>query len=187
MKRFILFIVLISVTSLSSVAQVPDGFYHGGDKLFSVVFLKKQGDTAFADFIHWDKFPRQLVKDTLVFNSTDQTWSGNFSRLATVKEKLVIDRKEGSVTEINYPLFGRKGLHIKENEKRYKEVYNEYTNLAVMNQYYRAYIEKNGETPEARKRYYSIYEKSQLDSIKLLDHQAFLLAHKRFTAELEGR
>lgn len=84
MKSLLLFSAIALFAAACSPAvytdiAMPQGYYAGSDYLFSTIFLKVDKDTAFADLVQIEKFPRNLHSDTLFYK--DGKWAGASTQL----------------------------------------------------------------------------------------------------------
>lgn len=68
---FVMFFVITFILNDEAVVKIPPAYYHG-----TGVFVKVNADTAIADFIFIQKYPRELLTDTLFYDEKTQTWDG---------------------------------------------------------------------------------------------------------------
>jgi hypothetical protein len=194
MKKLILIFALFPfLTSLRSVPHtsnyssgIPDGFYVGSDKLFTLVFLKISNDTAFVDFIHVEKFPRSLYSDTLLHDQATETWKGKTSRLYKKRQSYFV-ATTGSNTEVpttkKNPVENR--IKIKANEIYYKQHADVKRNAAVWRKTYEDFLNTSDNDPGKLEALQNKFELENL--IRSLPHPEFMKIFEKFKAELEGK
>ncbi len=180
MNRVILFFAVYTAISGYSPlpadsVKMPPGYYTGSDKLFTIVFLKVTGDTAIADFIMVQKFPRDLHADTLVYDGSNNTWKGKNTRLYQERNSYFINSSQ--------PMFqGR--IRIKSNETYYKKELDNHKNLALMRRDYIDFTRKT--TNEASwHKYKDLQNKHELHKLATsLKHAEFLKEYEKFRSEV---
>lgn len=160
----------------TAAGHMPDGYYYGSDGLFTIVFVKLAQDTAVADFIHVDKFPRALYTDTLLYDAGYNTWRGSISQLY----------QKGNAWRIatSPPRFASR-IKIKPNEAYYKEHIDAQKNFALSRKDYEDYFRKNENNAAARIRYEELESKYDIGKLSsTLKHPEFLKEYQKFKAEL---
>ena len=160
----------------TAAAHAPDGYYYGSDRLFTNVFVKLAHDTAFADFIHVEKFPRALLTDTLLYDAGQNAWRGSTSKLY----------QKGNAWRIaNNPPRFTSGIKIKPDETYYKEHIDAQKNFALSRKDYEDYFRKNENNPEAAKKYAALESKYDIGHLSAtLKHAEFLKEYEKFKAAL---
>lgn len=160
------------------LAVIPNGYYHGNDKLFTNVFVDVRGNLAIADFILFDKFPRELITDTLLYNADSLAFLGQTSRIAVIDKNIYIS-SQGQI-------FGKKiKLKITNNKTHYEEHINEYKNYAVWYETYIEYLVMNGNNEEAGKYFKEQGQEYQVKSkMDHLSHEDFLIELEKFKGHL---
>lgn len=161
-------------------AKISDGYYYGNDKLFTNVFVKVAGDTALIDFIFYEKYPRELHSDTLLYNAINHMFFGRTSNILKKNGGNYICTNQESM------IFGKKvEIKLNSDESYYKMHLNEYKNYAVWHQCFKEYLNNNDNNDDAR-RYFQ--EQSKKKNIKLIietySHKDFLIELDKFKAEL---
>jgi len=139
---------------------------------------------AIADFIYWDKFPRILLSDTLIFNEQDKIFLGKLSKLYIKKVNILLGTNDTS------KIFNYK-IEIKFSQDKFykkKKVIDDYKKLAVLNNYFDEYLNKNINEVEAKKCFNEIQKKylpkSKLDTLSFAD---FLKEFEKFKLELSAK
>lgn len=162
-------------------SKIPDGYYHGSDKLFKSVYVKIMNDTAIADFIYFQKYPRDLITDTLIYNESNKIWVGRSSKMYQKNDKYYVSLNELFV-------FGKTELRIKLKEKYYKETIDEYKNIAVLHKFKEDYLNKSVNKEAAGKLFVEAGEKYGINKIlKKLKHTDFLKELEKFKFELKTK
>lgn len=161
--------------------KISDGYYYGNDKLFTNVFVKVAGDTALIDFILFQKYPRELLSDTLLYYASNHMFSGRTTNIllkngrnyiCTNQESMVFDKK----VEIK----------LKPNETYYKKHINEYKNYAVWHQCYKEYLMNNDNKDDARMYFQVQSKKKNIKSmLDTYSHKYFLKELDKFKSELK--
>lgn len=178
---FFLFTSIIGCSSIpnqfNAIDNISHGYYTGGDKLFTSVFVEVKNDTAIADFIFIQKYPRRLLTDTLSYSQNTRKWIGRSSILY----------QKGSnyytrVTDSSSVFSAKTGMRIVMNTDYYKTHIDEYKNIAVWHECYEDYIRKSENKVEARKRFNELDKRYNLN--KLLIHFEFLKELKKMKSEL---
>ena len=186
MKKFTFAIaLLISFSSwgqkkaMSPERRVPEGYYMGNDGLFVMAYVKVDGEKVYADYVHFEKFPRDLYSETLALDLSDSSYVGSNSRLYEENGKyyIAIERKGGA--------FGKMKIRLKHNEKGYKSGIEKNRNYAVFNKFYVEYVDANKEDKNARSRFWDFYNKKQIGKeIESLKHDDFLVRFEEYRKEL---
>jgi hypothetical protein len=165
-------------TPAKTAVNIPEGYYKGGDQLFTIAYLQVMKDTVFADFIHIDKFARNLYSDTLVYDGSNQIWKGSTKILYKKRGAYYISTKE--------PFFaGKLKVKFESNEAVYQQQIDKHKNVALLRKHYEDYINANVHKAEAEKRYDELKTKYDLPSLVTLKHADFLKALATFTLALE--
>lgn len=156
--------------------KIPSGYYHGGDKISTGVFVKIESDKAIADFILKDKYPRELLTDTLYYRQNDNTWQGKVSEIYQKQEKYYVRSKATLF------IFGsKKEIRIKTDENYYKYI-DEYKNLAVLHMFHDEYQKKNGDKANSEEHFQEILRKYNLSQVQ--KHENYLIELKKLESEL---
>lgn len=177
-----LFLTLASLLAPKAPAadhsKLHDGYYRGSVFLLNV-FMRVSGDTAFVDFVSWDKFPRDVRVDTLYYNLQHDSWTGKYTELTTKREKHYIRQKEQSPS----PILGEKvDLRMKSEEELDSRKVDP-RNRAMLNAYYLEFLKKHN-TPEKRLLYYqALYQMVT----KHADHDLFRKQFEMYRTTLEGK
>jgi hypothetical protein len=145
------------VVSLASLLQpeasaadtkIPDGYY-GSAVFVLATFMRVSGDTAFVDFVAWDKYPREVKVDTLYYNQKREVWTGTYTELITKREKHYLRHN----VQAPSPLLGEKtDLRMKPEERFYGRKVDP-RNTAMLHAYYLEFLKKH-HTPDERLLYY---------------------------------
>lgn len=180
----IIFILLLIPASqsiqprVSIPAQLPPGYYTASDKLFTLVFVNAKPDTAIVDFILFEKFPRELLTDTLIYNATGRQYKGRMAVLFEKGPDYYVKLETDSATFNN-----KKALRIKSDKGYYVKSIDEYKNIAVWNSYYRGYMKRSVNKVNSRKRFHQLEEQFHLDTSK--KHSQFLVDFQKFKSAIE--
>ena len=109
---------------------IPNGFYTGSNGFETIAYVAIDKNSAIADFILFDKFPRELFSDTLVLDEKTNDFFGRFCKLHQINYKIHL------TTIDTLRIFGRTiNIEISLNEKYYTEVIDEYKNLATWSKF----------------------------------------------------
>jgi len=154
-------------------SNIPSGYYHG-----SGVFVVVNNDTAIADFIFFQKYPRELMTDTLLYNESNHNWLGESSTLYEKKGKYYI-----RINDKSSLFYRKKDIRIKQDENYYKNHIDEYKNLAVLHKCYVDYLDVSKDKVDASKRFYELQKNYNLN--QLLNHSDFLKELKKFKSDLK--
>lgn len=169
---------LINFQQTAFSTDIFSGYYFGSDKGFKRVFLRINNHIAIADFIFVQKYPRELLSDTLLFDKSTNIWVGQYSILHEKDGKYYVRTKNAS------SIFAtKKDIRIRLNEQYYKKNIDEYKNLAIWHKYYKDYLRENENKDYAMKRFYEIEKKYNLN--KLQNHSCFLKEFERMKSELK--
>lgn len=162
-------------------ARMSNGYYHGNDKLFTDAFVKVVDDTAFVDFILFEKYPRELLSDTLFYDSANQMFLGRISGIIFKNGRYHISTVKESI------IFGKKAeIKLNPDELYYRNNINQRKNHVVWYQSYRAYMSNNNNKVEARKYFQEQGKKNSMKSmINTLSHADFLKALDKFIKGLK--
>jgi hypothetical protein len=155
------------------VVKLQEGYYAGSDKLFNIVFLKVNKDTAIADFILVEKFPRDLYTDTLVYEG-NSFWKGKTTKLYHKKRAHYIASGQRPFES---------PIKIRPNEALYRKRIDVYKNLAMLNKDQELYLANKGSDEEARKIYEEIEARYEINKLaNTLKHSDFLREYEKFKA-----
>jgi hypothetical protein len=190
MKKINLIIILLAI-SIHSLGQkqmvntpgkVPEGYYMGNDGLFIVAYVKVEDEKVYADFVHIEKFPRDLYSETLSPDLSDSSFVGSTSRLYEKNGKYYITiEREGTA-------FGKMKIRLKHNEKGYKAGIENNRNYAAFNKFYVEYVDADKEDKNARSRFWDFYNKKQIGKeMESLKHADFLVRFAEYKKELEEK
>ncbi|WP_127128911.1 hypothetical protein [Pseudoflavitalea rhizosphaerae] len=164
-------------------SRLPAGLYRGGNG-WDLIFLKISNDSAYADFIHLEKFPRELHSDTLVYNTVTQSWKSVKSELLQQGKYYSIKSSYTCVT-CTMPV-GVKIEHKIIADKKLTQVkIDSYKNYAYVNMQHSIYVRKD--TINKRKaHYYQLKEKHLFfDSLDIMPYEKLRAAYEKFRAEIE--
>jgi hypothetical protein len=75
--------------------ELPNGCYKGAGS-FVVLYVKINNDTSIVDIINWDKFPRNLFVDTLLYNYSNKRWEAKVCYLYAERNNCYINSFEAS-------------------------------------------------------------------------------------------
>jgi hypothetical protein len=153
--------------------KIAPGYYHG-----SGVFVHVKGDTVIVDFIFIQKYPRELMTDTLLYNVSNYKWMGRASSLYQKGDKCYI-----KVNDESSIFYTKKDILIKPDKDYYLKHINEYKNLALLHKCYEDYLNKSVNEGEAKKRFFELRKIYKLNT--LLRHPEFLIELDKFKSELE--
>ncbi len=136
--------------------KILNGYYYGNDKMFTSVFVKISGDTAFVDFIFFQKYPRELLSDTL-FYQDNHIFTGRIVNILPESNKYYICTNQES------KVFGNKvKIKIKSNELYYQKHIDEFKNYAVWHECYSEFMRKNDYKNEADKYFRELSKKNNI-------------------------
>lgn len=101
--KSVLFFFMLMIISISCLSQnnkcfketsfmPPEACYVSFENNIHV-FLKVGIDCVYVDFVFWDKYPRQLVSDTLFFDPKTQKYSGKISVIDSRNDNIYISSK----------------------------------------------------------------------------------------------
>jgi hypothetical protein len=159
----------------ANAVKLPDGYYAGSDKLFNIVFLKVSNDTAIADFILVEKFPRDLHTDTLVYERNN-VWNGKTTKLYQKKYAYYI-------TSGQRPFISP--IKVRSNEALYRKRIDVYKNLALLNKDRESYLANKDRNNEARKTYEELETRYEINKLaNTLQHTDFLREYEKFKTAL---
>jgi hypothetical protein len=155
-----------------------NGYYHGGDRFFRQAFVEIKDDSIIVSLILFDRYPRKLLNDVLLYNSNTQTWKGVNSILYKRQDKFFL-----RVTDSLSVFYSKeKDIKIKSDEQYYKRYVDEYRNIAVLHECFNAYLEKGTNKADRNRKFNELRKKYNLD--KLRKHSDFLKSLEEFKIEL---
>lgn len=170
-------------TKFPEQTKLPDGFYTAGNG-WDLVFLKLSNDSVYADFIHMEKFPRELHSDTLQYDAASQTWKSNKGALTRKGAYYSITTKYTCET-CTTPLPVTINQKIKKDKKLTQAHIDSYKNYAYLNMQHVIEIKKDS-LKRVKAKFYEINERPLfLDSIHLMSHPQFLISYKKYQEEIE--
>jgi hypothetical protein len=158
--------------------NVPEGRYIGSVFLLNV-FMRVSGDTAFVEFVSWDKYPREVTVDTLYHSELRDSWTGRYSLLTSDDQKYYIRHNP----QAPFPILAEKmKLRMRREDQVYRKKVDS-RNLAMLHAYYREYLKKHA-APEMRLLYYqNLYQ--MVD--KRAGHDIFKRQFEKYRAILESK
>jgi hypothetical protein len=181
----IIFLIVISFCCHSSMQVFDDandinGYYFGSDKSFTSVFVRLAGDTAFADFILFQKYPRDLLTDTLLWEPGNRKFFGHHTFILQKDKNYFVYTNENSM------VFDKQlSIKIKPNESYYKNYLNEYKNSAFLYKYYKEYLKSKENKEEARKQFQKQLKEYGFETMMdTLNHKAFIEEVEKFKTKL---
>jgi hypothetical protein len=160
---------------VKSSASLPPGYYTGRE-LFNQVFVKVEQGTVIADHIFIEKFPRDLLTDTLVPQKDQSEWKGKWTSLYTKGGRWYISTKQ--------PFFAST-IRIKVNEGYYKEQINKKKNAALLEKERFNYQQKSADKGGSQAYFDSLKNQYGLDEkVNVLTHADFLKVYEQFRIAL---
>lgn len=154
--------------------RLPNGYYENW-KYSPTLYLKISNDTAFADFIIIDKFPRNLISDTLFYNSAAKYWKS---------EQNILQQSGAYYEFFNISNQGRRKVvirTIRTNKLLNKKTVDRTKNYAYVNREQTKYQQ----VATDRSRYNRIRQKFGLfDSLEIMSHEELIIAFEKFKVEL---
>ncbi len=161
----------------SALTHFPEGFYTGNGKLFIIAYVKVSQGRAVADIIYKDKFPRDLLTDTLVYVGSSNSWKDKATSLYNKKGSWYIDAQN--------TLFAS-SIKLETNEKQYREHIHQHKNLAFLRKAYIAYREQSSDKMKATETYEQLVKAFDLNAkASKLNHEAFLKEYENFISQLK--
>lgn len=106
------------------------------------VFIKAEQNSVFVDFVLWDKFPRQLLSDTLYFDDNTHSYIGVFSTICSNNGKICVYVNKDHTNFFHHI---PQKIYIKEDVIEYNKNINE-KNYAVWQELAIEYQEKTGDS-----------------------------------------
>lgn len=94
-NSIILVLLLILFKNCTSVIvkdrnfKLKTGGYYGSIQFF-VSYLVAKDSLVYVDFYLWDKFPRDVICDTLSYNKNKTKWHGKFSEIYNRKNRMYV-------------------------------------------------------------------------------------------------
>lgn len=163
--------------------KLAEGLYRGGDG-WDLVFLKISKDSVYADFIHLEKFPRELHSDTLQYNPATSSWKSITGSLVQTGDHFIITTRYNCET-CSQPVPVTINLKIIADKKLTKAYIDSYKNYAYVNMQHHHYLKKDT-LNRRRVHYYQLKEKHLFfDSLHLMTHERLLVVYKKFQEEYE--
>lgn len=155
--------------------RLPDGYYENW-AYTPTLYLKISHDTAFADFMIIEKFPRSLSSDTLFYEPSGKNWKSNNWMLL----------QSGAYYELS-PIYSDGNRHkalvrkIRTNKLLNKQTVDRNKNYAFVNLEQSRYQKGSNNT----NRFYQIKQKyAFFDSLDIMSHEQLLISFKKFREEL---
>lgn len=175
MTSLLLMACLNKATKFPYNTRLPDGYYE--NLAYSpTLYLRISQDTAFADFMIIDKFPRYLESDTLFCESSGKSWKSKQWKLMQSGAYYVI-----------FPVFSDNYKHkvqvrkIRTNKLLSKRAVDRDKNYAYVNMEQSRYQQ----TAKDKGKYNLIRQRYRLfDSLENMSHEDLLIAFKKFKEEL---
>ncbi|RZS71480.1 hypothetical protein EV199_3383 [Pseudobacter ginsenosidimutans] len=169
-------------TKFPGNSKLPAGFYRGGNG-WDLLFLKISNDSAYADFIHMEKFPRELHSDTLLYHPSTQSWKSKKGELSQ-QGKYYSIKSSYTCNTCTMPVEVKIHHKIIADKKLTQSKIDTYKNYAYVNMQHHFYVMKD--TVNRRKvHYYQLKEKHLFfDSLELMSHEELLAAYEKFRALL---
>jgi hypothetical protein len=170
-------------TKFPENSRLSEGLYRGGNG-WELVFLKISNDSAYADFIHLEKFPRELHSDTLQYDAVSGTWKSKTGSLVQTGNYYSITGRHTCET-CSQPVPVTINQKIIADRKLTQAYIDSYKNYAYVNMQHHNYIKKD--TLKKRKvHYYELKEKHLFfDSLHLMSHERLRVVYKKFQEEYE--
>lgn len=106
------------------------------------VFIKSKQDSVFVDFVLWEKYPRQLLSDTLYFDDNTYSYLGRFSTICSINGKLCVYVYKYHTNSLQYL---PQKIYVKENVVDYNKNIHE-KNYAIWREFAIEYQEKTGDS-----------------------------------------
>jgi hypothetical protein len=103
----------LAFVAICVLFQPSEELYYGS-RMF-VAYLKVKADSAFVDLIYVDKFPRDILTDTLVLNRTNGRWAGKSTDIVELGNKYKVKTIQDS------SVFAGCEITVKRNEKEYRK------------------------------------------------------------------
>lgn len=172
-------------TKFPEQTKLPDGLYSGSNG-WNLVFVKISNDSAYADFIHIEKFPRELHSDTLQFDDASQSWKSNKGSLTQNGVYYSITTKYNCET-CSQPVPVTINQKIKTDKKLTQAYIDTYKNYAFLNMKQHEHMIKSRPNKVHPVFYYLNDKHMFLDSIDLMTHTQFLVAYKNYEEEMKKR
>lgn len=183
--NFLLVMIMIFCNNLSGQVnddpKIPDGYYYGNDHLFTNVFVNVSYDTAFVDIIFIQKYPRDIISDTLFYNNDDLMFVGKITKILLHDgEKYIHTIEESTV-------FGKKfEIQLNSDEAYYKDHIDKYKNYASWYQCYSEFLMKHNKG-EARKYFRELEKKNDVKLIMdTCSYKDFVRTMNRIKKELNS-
>lgn len=175
MTSLLLMSCLNRATKFPYNTRLPDGYYENW-AYSPTLYLRISQDTAFADFITIEKFPRHLESDTLFCEPSGKSWKSKQWKLMQSGAYFVI-----------FPIFSDNYKHkialrrIRTNKLLSKRTVDRDKNYAFVNMEQGRYQQGSNDTG----RFNRIKEKyTFFDSLNILTHEELLFRFQKFREEL---
>jgi hypothetical protein len=158
--------------------QITKGYYRGAVFMLNV-FVRVSDDTAFVDFVVWDKYPREVTADTLYYSQVGNAWQGKYSVLISRDDKHYLRHHEQSSRHI---LAQNQDFRIKPEEK-FDGRKVDSRNSAMLNSYYLHFLQHHATEKERLLYYKTLYHMVS----KRDDHDVFQNYFDKYRKELEEK
>lgn len=179
---FILSSCYFKPTKFEANSRLDNGFYRSGNG-FSTTFFQVNGDTAYADFILIDKFPRELESDTLYYNPSSQSWKSNKSQLAQagkIYQYTSVYTCNTCSVEKEYNIRSE----LKKDKKLTRQYIDSYKNYAAVNEFH-SFVIRQDTLSKINPKYYELKEKvSFFSNLNSISHAEFLKEFTQFKKEV---
>jgi hypothetical protein len=158
--------------------KITNGYYRGAVFMFSI-FMRVSGDTAFVDFVAWDKYPREVAADTLYYSEVENAWQGKYSVLISRDDKQYLRHREQSSRHILAP---KADYRVKPEEK-FDGRKVDSRNSAMLNNYYLNFLQHHATERERLLYYNTLYHMVS----KRYNHDVFQYYFDKYRKELEEK
>lgn len=191
MKRFIPILCIFPLlagcfskaTKFPVSSKLPAGLYRGG-KGWDLLFLKIRRDSAYADFIHIEKFPRELHSDTLLYDPSTQSWKSKKSELS-LQDKYYSIKSSYTCKTCTMPVEVKIEHKIIADKKLTQVKIDSYKNYAYVNMQHHFFVVRDTMS-RRRVHYYQLKEKHLFfGSLDTMPHEKLLAAYEKFRSVLE--
>ncbi|HVK49194.1 MAG TPA: hypothetical protein VM488_15145 [Pseudobacter sp.] len=179
---FILSSCYFKPTKFAANSRLQDGFYRSGNG-WANTYFRVSGDTAFADFILIDKFPRELESDTLYYHVASQSWKSHKGQLAQ-QGKLYQYTSYYTCNTCSVEKQYNIKSELRKDTKLNQQYIDTYKNYAVVNEFH-SYVIRQDTLSRINPKYYTLKEKVPLFSnLNSISHAEFLKEFARFKKEV---
>ncbi|MGN6420906.1 MAG: hypothetical protein ACTHMC_25570 [Pseudobacter sp.] len=169
-------------TKFEAKSRLDNGYYRSGNG-FSTTFFEVNGDTAYADFILIDKFPRELESDTLYYNAASQSWKSDKSQLARegkIYRYTSVYTCNTCSVEKEYNIRSE----LKKDKKLTRQYIDSYKNYAAVNEFH-SFVIRQDTLSRINPHYYELKEKvSFFSNLNTISHAEFLKEFAKFKKEV---